>query len=111
VIPINTTLIRVWHVEADPDRDPEDAQPEPEITAFNIRAVISSPTGRERNAGGVQEIVEFSLSCDPIELSHLDRVEDQTTGELYEVMWARRRNGFGLDHTRAGLKQVSGLTT
>jgi hypothetical protein len=110
-IPLATTTIRVLRIAADAHRDPTDAAPVATVIASNIRAQISSPFGRERNMGGTQEVVEFSLSCDPVDLDNLDQVEDQTTGERYEVVWARQRVGFNLDHTRAGLKQVAGVSS
>jgi hypothetical protein len=110
-IPFATTTIRVYRTPADPTRDPTDDAPTATVVAQGVRAQISSPFGRERNMGGTQEIVEFSLSCDPVDLNNLDRVEDQTTAEMYEVVWARQRIGFGLDHTRAGLKQIRGVAS
>lgn len=111
-IPLATTTITVWRIPVNSGadlRDPTDAQPAHERIASGVRAQISSPFGRERNQGGVQEVVEFSLSCDPTDMSNLDRIEDDATGEMYEVVWARQRVGLGLDHTRAGLKQVTGF--
>lgn len=69
-----------------------------------VRGHISNPSGRE--AGG-QEDVEFRLDCEPVALSHADRVVD-AEGAVYEVVWARQRKGLGLDHTVAGLRQVEG---
>lgn len=108
-VPLHTTTISVLRLSTDPARDPYDSQPEPEVVATGIRAHISSPSGRERVAGGSQEVVEFRLSCDPVEIRHTDRVQDEQTGAVYEVTWARERQGLRLDHTQAGLKQVSGV--
>lgn len=110
MIPLATTTIAVWRIPADALRDPTDTPPDAVKIATGVRAQISAPYGRERNIGGTQEVVEFSLSCDTTDLTNLDRVEDETTHELYEVTWARQRTGYGLDHTRAGLKQVKGAT-
>lgn len=109
MIPIATTRISVYRVTADKHRDPTDDAPAPTQIASGVRAQISSPFGRERNMGGTQEVVEFSLSCDPTDITNLDTVQDEVTGELYQVVWARQRIGYGLDHTRAGLKQVKGI--
>jgi len=110
-IPMHTTTISVLRLPPDPARDPHDPQPEPGVIASGVRAHIASPRGRERSGGGEQEVVEFRLSCDPVDLRHTDRVQDDQTGDLYEVTWARPRGGLGLDHTQAGLKQVSGLVS
>jgi len=90
-------------------RDPYDTPPGPTVVSSGIRAHISTPRGRERTAGGSQEVVEFRLTCDPVDLRHTDQVQDEQTSALYEVTWARTREGFGLDQTQAGLKQVSGV--
>ena len=113
VIPLSTTLISVHRAVGDPpeseERDPYDTAAATEVVHSGVRAVISSPSGRERNVGGAQEVVEFSLSCDPIELRNTDQVEDLQTETLYEVVWSVLRGGFGLEHTRAGLRKVTGL--
>lgn len=109
MIPLATTTISVRRLAADPSRDPYDPQPEPEVVASGIRAHIASPSGRERTAGGSQEVVEFRLTCDPTEFRHTDRVQDEQSGELYRVTWARQRHGFGLDQVQAGLRQVRGV--
>lgn len=108
-VPLHTTTVSVLRVPADPARDPYDPQPEPEVIASGIRAHIASPSGREHTAGGSQEVVEFRLTCDLTDLTHTDRVLDDRTGAVYEVTWARQREGFGLDQVQAGLKQVSGV--
>ena len=107
-VPLATTSIAVLRVPTDATRDPYDAQPAPETVVSGVRAHISSPSGRERVAGGSQEVVEFRLACDSVDLRHTDRVQDEQSGAIYEVVWARSRQGLGLDHVEAGLKQVSG---
>ena len=108
-IPVATTTIAVLRVPSDPGRDPYDAKPAAEVIASRIRAHLSSPSGRERTVGGSQEVVEFRLSCDPVDLRHTDQVQDEQTDAVYEVTWARIRQGLGLDHVEAGLKQVTGV--
>lgn len=108
-IPLATTQISVLRVAADPTRDPYDAQPAPAVLASGVRAHISTPNGREQTAGGSQEVVEFRMSCDPVDLRHTDQVQDEGSGAIYEVTWARAREGLGLDHVEAGLKQVAGV--
>lgn len=108
-VPIATTTIAVLRVPTDVSRDPYDAQPDPETVVSGVRAHVSSPSGRERVAGGSQEVVEFRLACDPTDLRHTDRVQDEQSGATYEVVWARPRQGLGLDHVEAGLKQVTGV--
>ena len=111
-IPVHTTTISVLRVPADPERDPLDPQPPAAVIASGVRAHISTSRGSEAVAsGGSQEVVYFRMSCDPTDLVHTDQVQDEQTGELYEVTWARFRVGMGLDHTQAGMKQVSGVVS
>jgi len=79
-VPLHTTTVSVLRVPADSARDPYDPQPEPEVVDSGVPAHISSPSGRERTAGGSQEVVEFRLTCDPTDLTHTDRVQDDQTG-------------------------------
>ena len=44
-----------------------------------------------------------------VAVTRLDRVTDLTLGEVYDVLWVTTRIGFGLDHTRAGLRRVVGI--
>jgi hypothetical protein len=109
MVPLATTTITVLEVSADPDRDPYDAQPDPVAVATGVRAHISTSTGDETVRGGQREEVTFRLSCDPVPLTHTHQVRDEQTGEVYEVVWARPRTGFGMDHVQAGLRQVRGI--
>lgn len=80
-------------------------------TATGVAATIGSPSGRDQLlAGGGREVVDAVLNCDPITAEHTDRIEDLGTGEVWEIVWVQNRPGLGLDHTRAGLKRVSGVT-
>lgn len=111
-IPIATTTISVLRTTPNELDEPGDPQT-PVIVASGIRAHISTSRGREAPAGGDQEVVEFRLSCDPIEvdLTHFDQVQDEATGDVYLVAWARLRRGLGLDHHEAGLRQVAGVSS
>lgn len=106
-----TTTIEVLRVVADPLRDPYDAAPAASVIASGIRAQISTSTGRERTVGGSQEVVEFRLTCDPVDLTNTDQVRDENTDEVYEVLWARLRPGIapGQKHVEGALRQVSGV--
>jgi hypothetical protein len=75
-----------------------------------VRATIGSPTGKDLlAAGGGREVIDAVLNCDPITASHYDRIVDDDTAEVWEIVWVQNRNGLGLDHTRAGLKRVAGF--
>jgi hypothetical protein len=105
-IPLATTTIAV--LSGSTSGDPYESQPGDTASATGIRAHISTSTGGETVRGGQQEEVTFRLSADPVELTHTDRVKDEKTGEVYEVVWTRPRTGLGLDHVQAGLRQIRG---
>jgi Phage head-tail joining protein len=110
-LPIWSTTITVQRFPADPTDDPWDEALVWSEVATGVRAHISVLSGREEVAGGSQEIVTFRLDCDPTDIFYQDRVQDETTGDIYEVEWAERRRGnlLGLEHTQAQLKQVTGI--
>lgn len=111
MIPLHTTTIAVLsppQAEEGEWPDPYDEQPAREESASGVRAHISSPAGSEQIIGGEQEVVMFRLSCDPVTLTHRDWVEDEQTGDVYQVVWVMQRKGLGLDHVEAGLRTVRG---
>lgn len=108
-LPINTTTIRV--LRPDPTDEPYEEKGVGTTVASGVRAHISTTRGDEEPSGGDQEVVFFRLSCDPVDIHHADRIEDESTGEAYDVQWARLRRGLGLDHVEAGLRQVEGIAS
>lgn len=117
MIPTATTTVRVLRWPP-PAEDAEVVGPyedrtagetvEQEVVVEGVRAHISTGAGAQRPQGqGTQEIVIFRMACDPCDVQHGDTVED-AAGEQYEVVWARRRRGLGLDHMQVGMRQVSG---
>lgn len=111
-LPLATTTISVQRVTADLSTvDPYEVTAAPETVASGVRAHIGDPSGSELVAGAAaQQDISARLDCDPIDLHNTDVVVDDLTGETYEVVWTRARAGFGLDHTVAGLRQVTGAT-
>ncbi len=112
MIPLATTTISVLRVTVDPTRDNYDSPGDSAYAAVasGVRAAISSPSGDSTSSNGTREEVNFRLGCDPIlvGLSYADRVQDESDGQVYRVVWARLRRGVGLDHHEAGLRQVVG---
>lgn len=109
-IPTATTSVAVFsptsaRLAAEPDEYAPAAFEGLEQRLSGVRAVIGQPFGAER---GNQTALTVYLTCDPIELSHLDVVVDESTDQRYEVAWSQLMRGFGLDHTKAGLRQISG---
>jgi hypothetical protein len=107
MIPVATTTITVRSAT---ESEPGDGRTLTAV-ATGVRAVIGSPTGAEvYEPGGGTSTVTDVLNCDPCpELAdNTCQVVDDTTGAVYEVVWVAHRNGFGLDHTRAGLTEFVG---
>jgi hypothetical protein len=77
--------------------------------ATGVPAHIGAPTGSDTRLGGEREMVDAALVIDPTPaLAHVDDVLDESTGEQWQVVWVRQREGFDLDHQRAGLRAVKG---
>lgn len=79
----------------------------PAEVASGIRAVIGSISGSEIAQAGSSEITTAKLTCDPCDLRHGDTVTDEILGDTWEVTYARKRIGLGLDHMTAGLVAVT----
>lgn len=104
--PLATTTLRVERpAAAEPYEEPTYA-----TVASNVRGHISGPSGAERGGDSSQEEVTFPFGCDLADVHHRDRIVDEATEEVYEVLWARQRRGLGLDHTTGALRQVDGVT-
>jgi hypothetical protein len=109
VLPIASTTITVTRPVLDATRDSYDPEPSPPTTvATQVRAHISSPSGSEIQLGGSQAVTQYRLDADPVDLRHIDRVLDESSSILYEVLWAVSRTGYGLDHVEAALRLVEG---
>ena len=105
MIPLATTTVAVRRSDQDGTKDLTDTLVWTDVRT-GVRAVIGSPSGSEVRVRGSQSIVTHRLDCDPIDLDHADRIVDEQTGDVYEVLFATRRSGLGLDHTVAALQIV-----
>lgn len=113
MIPLATTTISVVRGADLSDVDPWDRTPTAggETIAAGVRAVIDSPSGQEGGPGDT-ETLQFTLMCDPTDVTFRDTIVDETTGESYQVVWTKlvpAPPGSDLDHVQAGLKQVTGF--
>lgn len=105
-IPLTTTTVTIRRPEG--GDDPYEAD-QARLVARARRAHIGSPRGSEKIVGGSKEVVDAVLRLDPQPcLTHRDRITDDGTGECWEVVWVRQRQGLGLDHQAAGLRAVKG---
>lgn len=113
MIPLATTTVSVRRPDSEPtdpwgggyDPDPT----APTVIASGIRATISPQAGSAPGPGDNQ-MVQFRLVADPMDLGHLDIVVDDTTGTEYEVVWTITVPDFaGLGSTQAGLTTFTGV--
>lgn len=105
MIPLAVTTIAIRRPP--PDDDPLEQGPK-RLMETGIRAVIGSPSGADLMAGGDRSVVAARLTADPCDLRPSDEVQDETTGDRYQIVWVRTRQGYGLDHVAAGLSEVVG---
>lgn len=106
-IPLSTTKISVLRLPASSDYEEpyagdNDVQRTP--TAQHIRAVIDRPTGTAEIAGGQQNVADYGLKCDYVELTYLDHIQDETTGRIFRITWFLAYP----DHVEAGIRDVEG---
>lgn len=84
---------------------------EPGVVVEHVPAHISGPAGAENRVGGSQEVAAARLLVPAgTDLTRLDRIVDEATGDCWEVTWTRVRRGLGLDHRVAGLVAVEGAS-
>jgi len=105
-LPIHTTLISVLRSDQDGTKDSTDTLTWSTI-ASGGRAHIVSPSGSETVTAGQSSTVTARMSADPTDLTHGDRIYDESTRSTYEVTWVAQRTGFGLEHTAADLVLVT----
>jgi hypothetical protein len=110
MIPLATTTVTVTRSGSTAYDDGYDTLPAPTIVAAGVRAHLSAPSGREAVDGGSAQTVQWRLTCDPVDLHHADTVTDDSTGDVWDVVWAQTRTALGLAHTVAGLTRASGVT-
>ena len=107
MIPLATTTITV---EAATETEPGEGRTFT-TTLTGVPAHLSAPSTLERlRAGGGGEADEWNLYTEPtVSISHTDRVTDESTGAVFEVVTAVRRSGLGLDHNHCRVKRWTGM--
>lgn len=106
MLPLATTTVTFKRPAAEGDPYEDAAMT---TVAANVPAYISSPSGRETQAGGQREAVDAVLGCEVVaDVDHYCIAIDDNTADRWNVSWVRRRSGLGLDHLEAGLIAISG---
>lgn len=106
-IPLATTTITVLRLPASSDYEEPyagDTDVQRTATAENVRAVIDRPTGSAEIAGGQQNVADYGLKCDFVDLTYLDHIRDDTTGRVFRITWFLAYP----DHVEAGIRDVEG---
>lgn len=99
------------------DVEPYSGEESWSVVATDVRAAIGTfsrtVSATEIRRGGEQSTQVLQLTCDipESEITHHDRVRDKTTGILYDVHWAFKRIGIGLDHYTCEIGVVEGLVS
>lgn len=106
-LPVATTTITVKRLPSDDTRDGYDDPPARATVAAGLRAHIGSPSAREQVTTGNRTVATCALTSDPFDFEPTDQVIDETTGEQFELVWARTRPGL-LAHTEGRLVQTAG---
>lgn len=107
-IPLATTTITVSRPSTSSD-DYYDVRTAGTVVALNVRAHISEPSGIEGLIGGRTEQTRFPFNSDICDVGGNDLVTDDVTGDIYEVIWVRKRLGLGVDHMTGQLRIVTGV--
>lgn len=101
-LPLSTTTVTTQRRTAGDQRD----QGAYGTLASGLAAHITVNGGSEVVQSGSTSRVDAHLDVETTDLAHDDRVVDDTTGITWEVAWATKRVGLGLDRTEAGLYRV-----
>lgn len=101
MIPLHTTTITVTRL-ADQDTGYPDIEPawQPVVAGVNAHFTIRQ-TGSEIMASESRSEANSILICDPCGLQQGDRVTDDMTGAVWEVMWLIERTYPGMEYTRS----------
>ena len=105
MIPVQTTTVDVLTPAVD---EPYETGSYSTVHS-RVPAHVGSPSGTDVVANAGQAEITHTLNCAPVVFGQNDRVVDNTTGYLFDVIWSDVRRGLGLDHTRAGLRRIEGL--
>lgn len=107
MLPVATTTVTITRWTGQ-DGDPYEVG-RSVATSVTVEAVIGSPSGSLRGAGGARSEVDAVLHVPAGTLLPADAtVLDDQTGRTWRVAWVEERPGLGIDHVRAGLVRVSG---
>ena len=107
-LPIITSTFR-WERASNISGDSEDPLVW-ETLGTGIPGTTSYYSGTESVAHGDRERVDCRIFLDTdADIRHYDRIFDENTDDAWEIAYARRRIGLGLDHLVLGAYEVTGV--
>ena len=105
-LPLTTTAVTISR--ATDNVDPYEDQLYT-IVASGVRGVVSGSGGAGLDVGGAQQILTGKLFLDQgADLRKADLVTDETSDEVWRVLWVRKRYELGLGHVVAGIELTEG---
>jgi hypothetical protein len=113
-VPLATTTFTVWRLTtASAEGDSTDENVYTDV-ATGIRGCVVYHSGAISKTQGSRERVDGRVMCDITSLEppigRNDYLVDDTTGEEWQVAFARKRVGLGLDHMLVGVYDVDGFS-
>lgn len=108
-IPLSNTTITVLRIpDANLYDEPYDGAGEPQrqVAAKDVRAVVDNPGGSVDVGGGQQNVADYGLKCDPFPAGfrYTDWVKDDRNGRCFRIVWFV---DFG-DHLEALMRDAEG---
>lgn len=109
-LPLATTTISTTRVPNDGTTDLYDEGAAPVAVLAGVRAVVTGPSSRTTFAAGERVVTTASFRADPCDVQTGDLMTDDTSGAVYQVLWALDRYEMGLAFTYGNLQIVEGAT-
>jgi hypothetical protein len=107
MLPLSTTTYTVYRATNIDEDAGEALDFQPVIVGLPGNTVFLS--GSESVVGGDRERVDARIIIEEADVRHFDHVLDDVTGDTWQVAFARRRTGLGLDHLVLGVYQTTGV--
>lgn len=77
------------------------------VVDSSVVGTISGSSGSGRDVGGAQQTLSARLFVNEgTDVRKADRVTDEVSGDVWRVLWVRKRYELGLGHIVAGLEAV-----
>lgn len=109
-LPMATTTISTTRSANNGSTDLYDTPATPAAVLSGVRAVITGPSSRTSFSAGQRVVTTAAFRADPCDVKTGDVMTDDTSGTVYQVLWALDRYELGLAYTYGALQIVKGAT-